>query len=35
MVEALHTIVMQTMTLGLDKVNVFALFYDEVNSINN
>jgi len=35
MVEALHTIVMQAMKLVLHNVNVFALFFDEVTSIDN
>jgi hypothetical protein len=35
MVEVFHTIVMQIMMLALDKVNVFALSYDEVISIEN
>jgi hypothetical protein len=35
MVEAFHTIVMQTMMFALDKVNVFVLSYDEVTSIDN
>jgi hypothetical protein len=35
MVEALHIIVMQTMMFALDKVNVFALSYVEVTSIDN
>jgi hypothetical protein len=34
MVETLHTIVMQAMKLILHKANVFALFFDEVTSIN-